>query len=86
MPEGAEAQTRLVLDKIAAILGEHGLGWLSVVKLTYYLCDADDIPALRTVLREVLPDPKPAATLAVVKGLVDGRFVVEIDAVADLSR
>ena len=85
VPDGAEAQTRVVLDKIAAILGEHGLGWASVVKLTYYLCDIGDLGALRTVLFEVLPEPKPAATLAVVRGLVDFRFLVEIDAVAELS-
>jgi len=85
VPDGAEAQTRVVLDKIEAILTEHGLGWASVVKLTYYLCDIGDLGALRRVLFEVLPEPRPAATLAVVSGLVDVRFVVEIDAVADLS-
>ena len=85
VPAGAEAQTRVVLDKIAAILTEHGLSWSSVIKLTYYLCDIGDLGALRAVLSEVLPEPKPAATLAVVKGLVDNRFLVEIDAVADLG-
>jgi 2-iminobutanoate/2-iminopropanoate deaminase len=85
VPAGAEAQTRVVLDKIAAVLSEHGVGWAAVVKLTYYLCDIADLGALRAVLLEVLPEPRPAATLAVVSGLVDARFVVEIDAVADLS-
>jgi 2-iminobutanoate/2-iminopropanoate deaminase len=85
VPDGAEAQTRVVLDKIAAILTEHGLDWASVVKFTYYLCDIGDLAALRGVLLEVLPEPKPAATLAVVKGLVDGRFLVEIDVVADFG-
>jgi enamine deaminase RidA (YjgF/YER057c/UK114 family) len=85
VPAGAEAQTRVVLDKITATLAEHELGWDAVIKLTYYLTDIADLPALRSVLHEVLPDPKPAATLAVVAGLVDARFVVEIDAVADLS-
>jgi 2-iminobutanoate/2-iminopropanoate deaminase len=83
VPAGAEAQTRVVLDKIAAILNEHGLGWAAVVKLTYYLCDIGDLGALRTALFDVLPEPRPAATLAVISGLVDSRFVVEIDAVAD---
>ena len=58
VPDGAEAQTRVVLDKIAAILGEHELGWPSVVKLTYYLCDIADLGALRTVLFEVLPEQR----------------------------
>jgi 2-iminobutanoate/2-iminopropanoate deaminase len=85
VPDGAEAQTRVVLDKITAILGEHGLGWASVIKLTYYLCDIADLAAYRTAVLEVLPEPKPASTLLIVKGLVDNRFLVEIDAVADLS-
>lgn len=85
VPDGAEAQTRVVLDKIAAILTEHGLGWPSVLKLTYYLCDIGDLGAVRAVLLETLPDPKPTSTLLVVKGLVDNRFLVEVDAVADLS-
>lgn len=85
VPDGAEAQTKVVLDKIAGILGEHGLGWASVIKLTYYLTDIADLAALRTVVLQVLPEPKPASTLLVVKGLVDNRFLVEIDAVAELS-
>lgn len=85
VPGDAEAQTQLVLDKIAAILGEHGLGWASVVRLTYYLCDIEDAPAMRRAVLDVLPDPKPTSTLLVVKGLMDSRFLVEIDAVADLS-
>jgi 2-iminobutanoate/2-iminopropanoate deaminase len=85
VPDGAEAQTRVVLDKIEAILGEHTVDWSSVVRVTYYLCDLDDVPAMRTAVLERLPDPKPTSTLLVVKGLVDKRFLVEIDAVADLS-
>lgn len=85
VPDGAEAQTRVVLDKIEAILGEHKVDWSSVVRVTYYLCDLDDAPAMRTAVLERLPDPKPTSTLLVVKGLVDKRFLVEIDAVADLS-
>jgi 2-iminobutanoate/2-iminopropanoate deaminase len=85
VPDGAEAQVRVVLDKIAALLAEHDLGWSAVVRLTYYLTDIDDLATLRRVLFEVLPEPRPTSTLLVVKGLVDKRFVVEIDAVADLG-
>jgi len=85
VPDGAEAQTRVVLDKLEAILTEHGLGWSAVVRVTYYLCDLGDAPAMRTAVLERLPDPTPTSTLLVVKGLVDSRFLVEIDAVADLS-
>jgi 2-iminobutanoate/2-iminopropanoate deaminase len=85
VPAGAEAQVRVVFDKITALLAEHDLGWDAVVRLTYYLTDADDVPTLRGVLLERLPDPRPTSTLVVVKRLADERFLVEIDAVADLG-
>lgn len=84
VPQSAEAQTRVVLDKIAVLLAEHQLGWDAVVKLTYYLCDIGDLAVVRTVLLDVLPEPRPAATLVAISGLIDPRFVVEIDAIAEL--
>jgi 2-iminobutanoate/2-iminopropanoate deaminase len=78
-------QVRLVLDNIAAVLAEHGVGWDAVVKLTYYLRDIANLAALRRVLIEVLPEPRPAATLVEISGLIDDRFAIEIDAIADLS-
>ncbi|HVK25884.1 MAG TPA: Rid family hydrolase [Actinokineospora sp.] len=83
--EDAAAQTEVVLAKIAAILAEHGVGWPAVVKLTYYLCDIDDLAAVRAVLGRTLPTPRPAATLVAITDLVDPRFLIEIDAVADLG-
>src|SRR5690348_1783658 len=85
VPDGAEAQTRVVLDNIAAALAEHGVGWPEVVRVTYYLRDLTDLAALRSVVLEVLPEPRPTSTLVEVSGLVDPRFLVEIDAVADLG-
>lgn len=85
VPEGAEAQTRAVLDKIAALLAGHGLGWAAVVKLTYYLRDIGDLAAVRRVLLEVLPEPRPAATLVEINALIDERFLIEIDAIAELN-
>ncbi|HET9141598.1 RidA family protein [Actinophytocola sp.] len=85
VPPGAGPQTRVVLDKIAALLAEHGAGWPQVVKLTYYLRDLADLDAVRAALLERLPEPRPTATLVEISGLVDERFLVEIDAVADLG-
>jgi 2-iminobutanoate/2-iminopropanoate deaminase len=85
VPDGAEAQTRVVLDKIAAVLAEHQLGWPAVAKVTYYLRDLADLATVRAVLLDVLPEPRPAATLVEISGLIDDRFLIEIDAVADLG-
>jgi 2-iminobutanoate/2-iminopropanoate deaminase len=85
VPDGIVAQTRAVLAKIAALLAEHGLGWPAVVKLTYYLCDIADLAEVREVLFATLPEPRPAATLVEISALIDPRFRVEIDAIADLG-
>jgi 2-iminobutanoate/2-iminopropanoate deaminase len=85
VPDGAEAQTRLVLDRVHELLAEHGVGWEAVVKVTYYLRNIDDLADVRTVLLDVLPEPRPAASLVEVSGLVDPRFLVEIEAVAELA-
>ncbi len=78
------SQTRQVLAHISAALTEHGTEWAQVVKMNYYLRDLSDLAALREVLITMLPDPRPAATLTEVSGLVDPRFRIEIDAVVTL--
>jgi 2-iminobutanoate/2-iminopropanoate deaminase len=85
VPDGAAAQTRVVLSRIHALLAEHGVGWAEVVKVTYFLRDIGDLAAVREVLTDVLPEPRPAASLVEVSGLIDPRFLVEIEAVADLG-
>ena len=47
--------------------------------------DLADLDTVRAELLERLPEPRPAATLVEVSGLVDPTFLVEIDAVADLG-
>lgn len=84
-PSDVEEQTRLVLAKIQDVLVEHGCGWGDVVKVTYYLRDIADLDVVRTVIRDVVPEPRPAATLAQVSAFVDPSFAVEVDAVADLG-
>jgi 2-iminobutanoate/2-iminopropanoate deaminase len=85
VPEGAAVQTRVVLDKIEALLAEHEAGWPAVVKVTYFLRDIADLGAVRKVLLDVLPEPRPAASLVEISALIDPRFVVEIEAIADLG-
>ena len=85
VPDGFEVQVRVVVNKLTATLAEQAVGWAAVVKLTCYLTDLADLATLQEVLLELLPEPKPAATVVVVAGLADSRFRVEIDAVADLG-
>jgi 2-iminobutanoate/2-iminopropanoate deaminase len=85
VPEGIVDQTRLVLANIEGQLAAHDAGWDAVVKVTYFLRDLADLAPFREVLLSVLPQPRPAASLVEVSGLIDARFRVEIEAVAELG-
>ncbi|GLU46587.1 RidA family protein [Nocardiopsis ansamitocini] len=81
----AIAQARQVLRNLEAALEPHGADRRHIVKLTYYLRHIADLAALRSVLAEFLVHhPRPAATLVEVSGLLDSRYLLEIDAVAVL--
>lgn len=85
VPGDITSQTRLVLDNIASVLAEHGLDLTAVVKVTYFLCDINDLEAVRAVLREVLPQPRPAASLVEVANLVNPHCKLEIEAIAQAN-
>ena len=82
VPDDAGAQATVALAKIAAVLEPAGAGLDDVVKVTYFLTDIGDLAAVRSALDEVLPHPRPAASLVEVSALVDPRFRVEIEATA----
>ena len=82
VPEDVGEQAAVVLAKVAAVLHGAGAALEDVVKVTYFLTDIGDLAAVRAALDEVLPRPRPAASLVEVSGLVDPRFRVEIEATA----
>ena len=75
------AQTRQVMQNLAAILEAAGSGLQKVVKTTIYLTNLDDFSRLNQVYAEFLGDAKPArATVQV--GRLPREVLVEIEAVA----
>ncbi len=84
MPEGCEAQARLIFAALDRCLAEAGMGRRHVVRLNTYLVDVADRPAFMAVRDAWVADPPPASTLVVVKELVrpEARIEVEILAVA----
>lgn len=82
MPGGIAAQTRQVLDNLAAVLRTGGSGLDRVVKTTVYLASLDDFPRMNAVYAEVFSDAvAPARSTVEVAALPKGALV-EIDAVA----
>lgn len=95
VPEGPDGdisldvtgQTRRIFQNMTEILGRHGADLGHVVKMTYFLRHITDLDEFRAALLDCLPeDHRPAATLVEVNGLVNPRYLVEIEAVACLPR
>jgi reactive intermediate/imine deaminase len=80
--EDVAAQARQVLTTIGQILAAAGAGFADVVKVTVYLTDVDDRPAINPVRQEFFGDSRPASTLIEISRLAVPGAKVEIDAVA----
>src|SRR3954447_5712428 len=57
-----------------------------VIRTRQYVVSADVAEAVGAVHRQVFADVRPASTMVVVAGLLDPRWVVEVEADAVLSR
>jgi 2-iminobutanoate/2-iminopropanoate deaminase len=76
------AQTRQVFANLDAILTAAGASFADVVKVTVFLTDIGDRPAVNEIRREVFGVTRPASTLVEVSKLVLDGARVEIEAVA----
>ncbi|MDX6369649.1 MAG: hypothetical protein QOG93_1151 [Gaiellaceae bacterium] len=88
MPEGADppsdayGQARRCLEIIVTALGEAGAAPEHVVRTRTFLLDVNDWEAVGRAHGEVFADVRPASTMLVTAGLLDPRWVVEIEAEA----
>lgn len=81
--QGARQQARQVLTNLGRCLEAEGMTFSDIVRLTVYLTNEADIPAIREERLAFLGDKElPTATLLVVKGLAQPELLVEIDAIA----
>lgn len=83
LPEGIAAQTARVMENLALILAELGLGLDHVVQCRAYLTEFDrDYAAFNETYRSFFPaDRLPARTTVGVTGLAVGALV-EVDCIA----
>ena len=75
-------QARRCFEIIAAALGEAGASTDDVVRTRMFVTDANYGDAVGRAHGEVMAKARPAATMVVVKGLLDERWKVEIEAEA----
>ena len=77
------AQARQVFDNLQAALQAVGAGFEQLVKLTYYLVDATQLPVVREVRDQYLNTRQPPASTAVeVRRLARDDLLIEVEAVA----
>ncbi len=76
-------QARRCCEIIVAALAELGVSADEVVRTRMYVTDAAHADAVGEVHREFFGTAAPAATMVVVAGLLDPRWVVEIEAETD---
>ena len=76
------AQARQVFGNIGRVLAAAGAGPQDVVKVTVFLTDVDDRPAINPVRREWFGETRPASTLVEVSRLAIPGAKIEIEAVA----
>jgi 2-iminobutanoate/2-iminopropanoate deaminase len=77
-------QAERALRNLEAILAASGSGLDRLVKVTVYLADIADWPAVNEVYAAILPEPYPARSAFAVKDLPKGALV-EIEAVATIG-
>jgi enamine deaminase RidA (YjgF/YER057c/UK114 family) len=78
-------QARRCWEIVLAALEELGAGVDDVVRTRQYVVRADVADAVGAVHGEVVGDVRPASTMVVVAGLLDSRWVVEVEADAMVS-
>jgi enamine deaminase RidA (YjgF/YER057c/UK114 family) len=78
-------QARRCFEIIATALGEAGASLDDVVRTRMFVTDAAYGDAVGRAHGEVMGNARPAATMVVVKGLLDERWKVEIEAEAITS-
>lgn len=85
-PGEAYEQALLCLEIIGGALAEAGARFEDVVRTRVYLTDSADSEEVGRAHGEVFGEIRPASAMLVVKGLLDPRWRVEIEAQAVLER
>jgi 2-iminobutanoate/2-iminopropanoate deaminase len=75
-------QTRQIFRNMELVLKAGGCGFEDVVKVTSFLLNVDDRPAINPVRMEFFGETRPASTLVEVSALAVPGALLEIEAVA----
>jgi enamine deaminase RidA (YjgF/YER057c/UK114 family) len=77
-----EGQAENAFANLAKVLADAGMGFGDVIKTTTFLTDRANLPKMTAIRKKYMGDAKPAATLVVVAGLADPKFLIEVEVTA----
>jgi len=80
--EDVAEQMRQIFRNMELVLKAAGCGFEDVVKVTHFLLNVDDRPAINPVRMEFFGEARPASTLVEVSALAVPGALLEIEAVA----
>jgi 2-iminobutanoate/2-iminopropanoate deaminase len=81
IPEGIEAQTRLALSNLDAILTAAGASTATLVKTTIFYRNVEDFATINEIYAGHMPDPPPARS-APANVLLPRGLLISIEAIA----
>ena len=76
------AQTRQVMENLKTALAAAGASFDNVVKLTTYVTDMSQLPALREIRTKYYGANPPASTLVQIVALAHPDLMIEVEAIA----
>jgi enamine deaminase RidA (YjgF/YER057c/UK114 family) len=87
LPPDFTTQLDQAMDNVEALLAAAGMTKANVVKASYYLTRAADLPTLGEVRRRRWAKSEPeAVTVIVVAALARPEYLIEIEAIAVMNR
>ncbi|MCB1121144.1 MAG: RidA family protein [Verrucomicrobiae bacterium] len=82
IPDGTEAQARLIFKNIEAILRDAGMTLKNIVRINAFVTGREHLQPYMKVRDELFSQPAPASTLMIVSGFTREAFTVEIEVIA----
>lgn len=80
-PGDPSAQARQVFENLRRCLAAVGAGFANVVKLTFFVLDVQDLPAVRAARDAIIDTTRPPASTAVqVAALFAPGYLLEVEA------
>lgn len=85
-PGDMRAQAQQVFENLHAALRAVGAGFNDVAKLTYFVVDMTQMPAVREVRDQFIqPERLPASTAVEIRRLAREELLIEVEAIAVLD-